>query len=90
MVHVFKALLSLAIGLTCLQSNAQVIQERFKRIPVTEMTPLQKQYFEALMSGPVSGTGSAAGVQGATSAGAPFTVYMGLPVLASQFARTTE
>jgi hypothetical protein len=26
MVHVFKALLSLAIGLTCLQSNDQVIQ----------------------------------------------------------------
>jgi hypothetical protein len=48
MVHVFKALLSLTIGLTCLQSNAQVIQERFKRIPVTEMTPPQKQYFEAI------------------------------------------
>ena len=90
MVHVFKALLSLAIGLTCLHSNAQMIQERFKRIPVTEMTPPQKQYFEALMAGPVSGTGSAAVVQGATSVGAPFNVYMRSPVLAEQFRKTGE
>jgi 4-carboxymuconolactone decarboxylase len=75
---------------TCLQTQAQDDQQRFKRIPVTEMSPAQKQYFDALMAGPVSGTGSAAVVQGATSLGAPFNVYMRSPVLAQSFRTTGE
>ncbi len=90
MVNLIKALLVTLIGMTCHHSYAQASQERFARIPVTEMSPAQKQYFEALMSGPVSGTGSAAVVQGATSVGAPFNVYLRSPLLAEQFRKTGE
>ena len=85
-----KLLLVAALSTTCLYAQAQDDQQRFKRIPVTEMSPAQKQYFEALMAGPVSGTGSAAVVQGATSLGAPFNVYMRSPVLAQSFRTTGE
>ena len=85
-----KGILAAAMVLGCAHAQAQDDQQRFKRIPVTEMTPEQKKYFEALMAGPVSGTGSAAVVQGATSLGAPFNVYMRSPVLAEQFRKTGE
>jgi len=90
MSNFLKLCVAAIIALTQLHAGAQSGSERFKRIPVTEMTPAQKQYFEALMAGPVSGTGSAAVVKGATSVGAPFNVYMRSPVLAEQFRKTGE
>ncbi len=69
---------------TSLPAHGQVDQQRFKRIPVTEMTADQRKYFDGLMAGPVSGTGSAGVVQGATSLGAPFNVYLRSPVLADR------
>lgn len=64
--------------------------ERFSRITVEQMNPEQKQYFDKLMSGPVSGTGSAAVVQGANSVAAPFNVYMRSPKLAEALRLTSE
>jgi len=90
MKNLKEIVLSAAIGVTCLQANAQEDQQRFKRIPVTEMTPAQKQYFDALMAGPVSGTGSAGVMQGATSLGAPFNVYLRSPLLADQLRKVGE
>lgn len=73
-----------------INAYAQDDQRRFKIIPLTEMTAEQKKYFEALMAGPVSGTGSAGVVQGATSLGAPFNVYLRSPVLAEQLRKVGE
>ena len=85
-----KNLVAAAISVTCLQAHAQDDQQRFKRIPVAEMTPDQKKYFDGLMAGPVSGTGSAGVVQGATSLGAPFNVYLRSPVLADRLREVGE
>ena len=85
MKHLKTILAATVLTATCIQAQAQDDQQRFKRIPVTEMSPAQKQYFDALMAGPVSGTGSAAVVQGATSRGAPFHGSMRSPVLAHSF-----
>lgn len=65
-------------------------QQRFKRLHTDDMTPEQKQYFDGLMSGPVSGTGSKGVVQGATSLGAPFNVLLRSPVLAERLRKVGE
>ena len=65
-------------------------QERFTRVPVDQMTPDQKTYFDQLMAGPVSATGSAAVQAGAKSVGAPFNVYLRSPQLAQALRQTGE
>ena len=90
MKYLKTILAATALTATCLHAQAQEDQQRFKRIPVTEMTAEQKKYFDALMAGPVSGTGSAGVVQGATSLGAPFNVYMRSPVLAERLREVGE
>ncbi|MDO9023325.1 carboxymuconolactone decarboxylase family protein [Zwartia sp.] len=64
--------------------------QRFKRITTDQMNADQKQYFDALMAGPISGTGSAGVVQGATSLGAPFNVMLRSPVLAERLRKVGE
>jgi len=64
--------------------------QRFKRITTDQMDAEQKQYFDALMAGPISGTGSAGVVQGATSLGAPFNVMLRSPVLAERLRKVGE
>ena len=71
-------------------SNQTTDQQRFKRLHVDQMTPDQKMYFDGLMSGPVSGTGSKGVVQGATSLGAPFNVLLRSPVLAERLRKVGE
>lgn len=70
--------------------NLQTDGQRFKRLHLEEMTPEQKIYFNGLMSGPVSGTGSKGVVQGATSLGAPFNVLLRSPVLAERLRKVGE
>jgi 4-carboxymuconolactone decarboxylase len=65
-------------------------QQRFKRLHVDEMSVDQKKYFDGLMSGRVSGTGSKGVVQGATSLGAPFNVLLRSPVLAERLRMVGE
>jgi 4-carboxymuconolactone decarboxylase len=65
-------------------------QQRFKRLHIEEMSPDQKLYFDGLMSGRVSGTGSKGVVQGATSLGAPFNVLLRSPVLAERLRKVGE
>lgn len=65
-------------------------QQRFKRITTNQMSVEQKQYFDALMAGPISGTGSAGVVQGATSLGAPFNVMLRSPILAERLRKVGE
>jgi 4-carboxymuconolactone decarboxylase len=81
-----------ALALSTLCAQAQQVQEpeRFARITTDKMTPDQKKYFDNLMSGPVSGTGSAAVIQGANSVAAPFNVYMRSPKLAEALRLTGE
>ena len=71
-------------------SNQTIEQQRFERLHVDQMTPDQKIYFDGLMSGPVSGTGSKGVVQGATSLGAPFNVLLRSPVLAERLRKVGE
>ena len=70
--------------------HAQDDQRRFKITPLAEMTVDQRKYFDGLMAGPVSGTGSAGVVQGATSLGAPFNVFLRSPILAEQLRKVGE
>jgi 4-carboxymuconolactone decarboxylase len=63
---------------------------RFKLIPFNEMTPAQRAYADAVMSGPVAGTGSAAVVPGASTIGSPFNVYLRSPELAQQLRKVGE
>jgi 4-carboxymuconolactone decarboxylase len=72
------------------QNNHPTDQQRFKRLHLDDMSPEQKQYFDGLMSGPVSGTGSKGVVQGATSLGAPFNVLLRSPVLAERLRKVGE
>jgi len=90
MKYLKTILAAIVLTATCLHAQAQDDQQRFKRTPVTEMTAEQKKYFDALMAGPVSGTGSAGVVQGATSLGAPFNVYLRSPVLAERLREVGE
>lgn len=64
--------------------------QRFKRLHVNDMTADQKKYFDGLMSGRVSGTGSKGVVQGATSLGAPFNVLLRSPILAERLRNVGE
>jgi len=67
-----------------MSQNISNDQQRFKRLHVDDMSADQKKYFDGLMSGRVSGTGSKGVVQGATSLGAPFNVLLRSPVLAER------
>lgn len=69
---------------------AQDDGRRFKLTPITEMTPDQKKYVDAVLAGPTSATGSAAAVVGAPTIGAPFNVYLRSPILADQLRRVAE
>lgn len=71
-------------------SNSANDQQRFDRIHVDQMTDDQKIYFNSLMAGPISGTGSKGVVQGATSLGAPFNVFLRSPVLAERMRKVGE
>jgi len=64
--------------------------QRFKRLHVDEMSPDQKKYFDGLMSGRVSGTGSKGVVKGAMSLGAPFNVLLRSPILAERLRMVGE
>lgn len=72
------------------QASAQEELRRFKLTPVEQMSPAQRQYFDAMMSGPVSGTGSSAVVSGAKNLGAPFNVYLRSPELAEVLRKLGE
>ena len=69
---------------------AQEAGERFARITTENMSVDQKKYFDLLMSGPVSSTGSAAVVKGSNSLGAPFNIWLRSPKLAESFRIVSE
>ena len=71
-------------------SNPSTDEQRFARIHLDQMTDEQKIYFNSLMAGPISGTGSKGVVQGATSLGAPFNVFLRSPVLAERMRKVGE
>ena len=60
------------------------------RITTENMSVDQKKYFDDLMSGPVSATGSAAVVKGSNSLGAPFNIWLRSPKLAESFRVVSE
>ncbi len=70
--------------------NPSADEQRFARLHVDQMTDEQKIYFNSLMAGPISGTGSKGVVQGATSLGAPFNVLLRSPVLAERMRKVGE
>ncbi|MCM0036377.1 MAG: carboxymuconolactone decarboxylase family protein [Burkholderiaceae bacterium] len=72
------------------KQNENIDHQRFKRLHTNEMTADQKHYFNGLMNGRVSGTGSKGVVQGATSLGAPFNVLLRSPVLAERLRNVGE
>ena len=84
----------IALGLVlCLSSAAVLSQEdqrRFRLLPFTEMNPAQRAYVDAMLAGPVSGTGSAAVVPGAQTLGSPFNVYLRSPELAQKLREVGE
>jgi 4-carboxymuconolactone decarboxylase len=69
---------------------AQEDLRRFKLTPFSDMTPAQRAYADAVMSGPVSATGSAAVVPGANTIGSPFNVYLRSPELAQELRKVGE
>lgn len=71
-------------------TNPSADEQRFARLHVDQMTDDQKIYFNSLMAGPISGTGSKGVVQGATSLGAPFNVLLRSPVLAERMRKVGE
>jgi 4-carboxymuconolactone decarboxylase len=71
-------------------TNPSADEQRFARLHVDQMTNEQKIYFNSLMAGPISGTGSRGVVQGATSLGAPFNVLLRSPVLAERMRKVGE
>ena len=71
-------------------ASAQQVNERFARITTENMSAEQKKYFDQLMSGPVSATGSAAVVKGSNSLGAPFNIWLRSPKLAESFRAVSE
>src|SRR5437879_3691835 len=73
-------------GSACAQEDLR----RFKLTPLSEMTPAQRAYADAVMSGPVAATGSAAVVPGAATIGSPFNVYLRSPELAQQLRKAGE
>ena len=79
-----------AAGAVPQDALAQDDGRRFKLIPFTEMTPDQRKYADAVLSGPTAATGSAAAVPGAATIGAPFNVYLRSPILAEQLRGVAE
>jgi len=82
-----------AAGLAASMAGTAFAQEdlrRFKLTPFGEMTPAQRAYADAVMSGPVSATGSAAVVPGASTIGSPFNVYLRSPQLAQELRKVGE
>ena len=79
-------------GLTLLAGTAYAQEDmrRFKLTPFSEMTPAQRAFADAVMSGPVAATGSAAVVPGAGTIGSPFNVYLRSPVLAERLRQLSE
>src|SRR3989442_8382581 len=79
-------------GLALLAGSAWAQEDlrRFKLMPFTEMTPAQRAYADAVMSGPVAATGSAAVVPGAGTIGSPFNVYLRSPALAERLRQLGE
>ena len=71
-------------------TNPSADEQRFARLHVDQMTDDQKIYFNSLMAGPISGTGSKGVVQGAPSLGAPFNVLLWSPVLAVRMRKVGE
>jgi 4-carboxymuconolactone decarboxylase len=69
---------------------AQEDMRRFKLTPFSEMTPEQRVYADATISGPVAATGGAAVVPGAAFLGSPFNVYLRSPVLAEHLRKVFE
>jgi 4-carboxymuconolactone decarboxylase len=69
---------------------AQEELRRFKLTPFEQMTPAQRAYANAVMSGPVSSTGSAAVVAGANTIGSPYNVYLRSPLLAEPLRKVGE
>src|SRR2546430_16953055 len=78
--------LALLAGSACAQEDMR----RFKLTPLSEMTPAQRAYADAVMSGPVAATGSAAVVPGAATIGSPFNVYLRSPELAQNLRAVGE
>jgi 4-carboxymuconolactone decarboxylase len=76
--------------LSCESTFAQASTERFARITTENMSADQRKYFNDLMSGPVSATGSAAVVKGSNSLGAPFNIWLRSPKLAESFRVVSE
>jgi 4-carboxymuconolactone decarboxylase len=71
-------------------TNPLADEQRFVRLHVDQMNNDQKIYFNSLMAGPISGTGSKGVVQGATSLGAPFNVLLRSPILAERMRKVGE
>jgi 4-carboxymuconolactone decarboxylase len=82
----------LALAAIACAANAWAQEElrRFKLIPFTEMTPEQRKYADAVLSGPTVATGSAAAVPGAATIGAPFNIYLRSPLLAEELRKVAE
>ena len=78
--------LGLLAGSACAQEDLR----RFKLTPFSEMTPAQRAFADAVMSGPVAATGSAAVVPGAGTIGSPFNVYLRSPMLAERLRQLGE
>jgi 4-carboxymuconolactone decarboxylase len=78
--------LALLMGSACAQEDMR----RFRLTPFSEMTPAQRVFADAVMSGPVAATGSAAVVPGASTIGSPFNVYLRSPVLAERLRQLGE
>jgi len=72
----------LMVALVPAGARAEDDMRRFRLIPFSEMTAAQRAYADAVMAGPVAGTGSAAVVPGAKTIGSPFNVYLRSPELA--------
>jgi 4-carboxymuconolactone decarboxylase len=90
MKSLYPILISCFFLLSSVLVWAQEDTERFERITSENMSAEQKKYFERLMSGPVSATGSAAVVKGANSLGAPFNIWLRSPQLAESFRLVSE
>jgi 4-carboxymuconolactone decarboxylase len=90
MKSLYSILISCFFLLGSVSVWAQEVTERFERITSENMSADQKKYFDRLMSGPVSATGSAAVVKGANSLGAPFNIWLRSPQLAESFRLVSE
>src|SRR6195256_673411 len=85
-VGLLLSVLTLLAGSPCAQEDTR----RFKLTPFSEMTPAQRAFADAVMSGPVAATGSAAVVPGAGTIGSPFNVYLRSPGLANHLRQLGE